>query len=86
MESKQNRSGDLISAWQCRAARAALGSSTRDFARLVGISADTLARVERGERVKFSTQSRIVKALDSAGFLIEPDTGIGAAIRAKNAD
>lgn len=83
MNGKKNRDGVLILDWQVRAARAALGLSTRKFCELCSISLDTLARCERGEILKVSTQQRMIDAIQGAGFLIEPASNAGAAIRAK---
>ncbi|GAA5264268.1 hypothetical protein ACOSOMT5_P0688 [Acidiphilium sp. MT5] len=84
MNGKKNRDGVLILDWQVRAARAALGLSTRKFCELCSISLDTLARCERGEKLKLSTQARIVAAIEQAGFVIEAAANAPAAIRAKS--
>jgi hypothetical protein len=73
---------------QCRMARAALGWGVRDLAGAAQVSADTVARFERGEALRQSTVRAIRTALERAGceFICEDDvSGPGMRIRKKRA-
>ena len=58
---------------QCKMARAALGLGVRDLAALARVSTDTIARLERGERLKPATIMAIAAALETAGVIFEAD-------------
>ena len=71
-----------LSAIQCRMARVALGWGTRDLARAAGVSTDTVARLERGEKLKSSTVNAFRTAFESAGIEFIPENGGGPGVRA----
>jgi transcriptional regulator with XRE-family HTH domain len=64
-------------------ARAALGWGTRDLARNAKISADTVARLERGERLKHSTTNAIRAIFEAAGIEFIDENGGGPGVRLK---
>jgi transcriptional regulator with XRE-family HTH domain len=69
---------------QCRMARAALDLGVRDLAQLAKVSADTIARFERGEVLKERTVDSIQNALQAAGVEFVPedgDSGVGVRLR-----
>lgn len=71
-----------ITSVQCRMARIALGWGTRDLARAAGVSTDTVARMERGERLKSSTVNAFRSAFEAAGIEFIPENGGGPGVRA----
>jgi transcriptional regulator with XRE-family HTH domain len=60
---------------QCKMARAALDLGVRDLAQLAKVSADTIARFERGEILKERTVDSIQLALQAAGIEFIPENG-----------
>lgn len=66
---------------QCKMARAALGWGVRDLAAAAKVSADTVARLERGEELKPRTVEAIRGALEVAGVEFIPENGGGAGVR-----
>ena len=52
---------------QCRMARAALGLGVRELAAAAKVSADTVARFERGDELKERTIDALRHALEAAG-------------------
>lgn len=56
-----------LSAPACRAARALLGWSQADLVAKAGVSPNTVAKVEAGERVRASTAARLLAAFAAAG-------------------
>jgi transcriptional regulator with XRE-family HTH domain len=58
---------------QCRMARAALGLGVRDLAEIADVSPNTVARLERGERLHSQTLRHLRGALEAGGvtFLAE---------------
>ncbi|MGN7770777.1 helix-turn-helix domain-containing protein [Phyllobacterium sp. 22552] len=66
---------------QCRMARAALGLGVRDLAKLADVSPDTIARLERGEKLKDETVLNIATALENAGVIFVAENGEGAGVR-----
>ena len=52
---------------QCRMARAALGMGVRELAAAAKVSADTVARFERGDELKERTVEALQRALEIAG-------------------
>ncbi|WP_309085778.1 helix-turn-helix transcriptional regulator [Chelativorans sp.] len=72
-----------MNAIQCKMARVALGWGTRDLARFADVSPDTIARLERGERLKESTVSAIRLAFENAGIEFIPENGGGPGVRLK---
>ena len=69
---------------QCKMARAALDLGVRDLAQLAKVSADTIARFERGDILKERTVDSIQQALQAAGIEFIPEngsSGIGIRLR-----
>ncbi|MBK5570992.1 helix-turn-helix transcriptional regulator [Ensifer sp. SSB1] len=66
---------------QCKMARAALGWGTRDLAKNAGVSPDTIARLERGERLREATIDVVRSAFEKAGIEFIPENGGGAGVR-----
>lgn len=64
-------------------ARAALGLGVRDLAKLASVSADTVARLERGEELKPRTVDAIRIALEYAGVIFIEEDGSGPGVRLK---
>ncbi|HZZ32385.1 MAG TPA: helix-turn-helix transcriptional regulator [Phenylobacterium sp.] len=64
-----------------RAARALLGKSIQDMASAIGVGPNTLLLVERGERVRASTEAKIISALDRLGVEIVGGDVTGATLR-----
>lgn len=62
-------------------ARAALGWGTRDLARNAGVSPDTIARLERGERLRDATVDVVRSAFEKAGLEFIPENGGGLGVR-----
>jgi transcriptional regulator with XRE-family HTH domain len=71
---------------QCRMARAALGMGVRELASAAKVSADTVARFERGEELKERTVEALQRTLEQAGieFLEENGGGLGVRLRKRN--
>ena len=72
-----------MDATQCKMARVATGLGIRELAALVGVSPNTISRLERGEELKPATVAAIRATLESAGviFLSENGNGPGVALR-----
>jgi predicted transcriptional regulator len=70
-----------IQAVQCKMARVAVGMGVRDLASAAGVSADTVARLERGEPLKDSTLTAIRTALEAAGIIFVAENGEGPGVR-----
>lgn len=68
---------------QCKMARVALGWGTRELAQSAGVSPDTIARLERGERLRDSTVALITSAFEEAGIEFIPENGGGVGVRLK---
>ena len=67
---------------QCKLARMALGWGVRDLAEKAKKSPNTIARLERGEKMLPETVDDIRQALEKAGVvLIEPDAAGGPGVR-----
>ncbi len=54
---------------QCRAARAVLGYGVRDLAKLADVSPNTIARLERGERLHQRTLAYLQGAMEAVGVV-----------------
>jgi transcriptional regulator with XRE-family HTH domain len=63
----------MISAVQCKMARAAVGLGVRDLAKLADVSVDTVSRLERGEELMPRTLAAIRSTLEAAGVLFIDD-------------
>ncbi|WP_353884995.1 helix-turn-helix transcriptional regulator [uncultured Phyllobacterium sp.] len=66
---------------QCKMARAALGLGVRDLAALARVSTDTIARLERGEKLKPATIMAIAAALETAGLSLRRMVNGGPGVR-----
>ena len=66
---------------QCRMARSALGMGVRDLAAAAKVSADTVARFERGDELKERTVEALQHALEAAGVEFIDENGGGAGVR-----
>jgi transcriptional regulator with XRE-family HTH domain len=66
---------------QCKMARAAIGWGVRELAEAAKVSADTVARLERGEVLRERTVDAIRMALEDAGVEFIPENGGGAGVR-----
>jgi transcriptional regulator with XRE-family HTH domain len=73
----------IMSAAQCRMARAAIGWGVRDLARRAGVAIETVVRLERGERLKPITITKIQAAIDAAGVMFIAKNGGGEGVRLK---
>jgi transcriptional regulator with XRE-family HTH domain len=69
---------------QCRMARAALGYGVRDLAAAAKVSADTVARFERGDELKERTMEALQRALESAGIQFIDQNGGGPGVRLRD--
>jgi len=68
---------------QCKMARAALGWGVRDLARKAGLSADTVARLERGEQLRDRTIETLTEVFEAAGIEFIPENGGGPGVRVR---
>ncbi len=66
---------------QCKMARVALGWGIRDLAKHAGVSPDTVARLERGERLRDATIEAIQAPFEKAGLEFIPENGGGVGVR-----
>ena len=66
---------------QRRMARAALQFGVRELAHAARVSTNTIARLERGERLYPQTLAKIRAACERAGVEFLADNGAGAGIR-----
>jgi hypothetical protein len=83
-EQEESDQGYELLTVQCRMARAGLAWGVRDLAGAAHVSADTVARFERGEVLRRSTVRAIRTALEDAGceFIREDDvSGPGMRMR-----
>lgn len=69
---------------QCRLGRHAAGLGIRELAALVGVSPDTIARLERGEVLKPRTIVEIRAALEAAGVVFIDQNGGGPGVRLRD--
>jgi hypothetical protein len=85
-EQEESDQGYELLTVQCRMARAALAWGVRDLAGAARVSADTVARFERGKALRPGTVRAIRIALEDAGceFIREDDvSGPGMRMRKK---
>jgi transcriptional regulator with XRE-family HTH domain len=66
---------------QSKMARVALEWGVRDLAREAGVSADTVARFERGEPLRDRTADQLKAAFIVAGIEFIPENGGGFGVR-----
>lgn len=71
----------IISAAQCRAARALIKWDVRQLAMAAKVSVDTIFRLERGDQLKERTVDDIRVTLEAAGVQFIPENGGGAGVR-----
>lgn len=71
----------MITAIQCKMARAALGLGVRELATAAKMSPDTVARFERGDELRERTIDALQHALEAAGVEFIPENGGGAGVR-----
>lgn len=71
----------MISAVQCKMARAATGMGVRDLAKAASVAVDTVSRFERGEEILPRTLAAIENALTSAGVEFIEANGGGPGVR-----
>jgi transcriptional regulator with XRE-family HTH domain len=64
-------------------ARAALGMGVRDLAAAAKVSADTVARFERGEELKERTIDALQRTLEASGISFIDENGGGPGLRLK---
>lgn len=62
-------------------ARVALGWGTRELAKRAEVSPDTIARLERGERLRETTVTSVKEAFEQAGLEFIPENGGGVGVR-----
>ena len=74
-----------MNAEQCRMARAALKFSVRDLAAAARVGANTVVRLEAGEKLQERTVEAIRAALESAGIEFIAENGGGPGVRLKKA-
>lgn len=58
-----------------------MGLGVRELATLAKVSPDTIARLERGEKLRERTVDDIRGALEAAGVQFIPENGGGAGVR-----
>lgn len=66
---------------QCKMARTALGLGVRELASSVGVSPDTIARLERGESLREATILAVQSTLEAAGVIFVAENGDGPGVR-----
>lgn len=71
---------------QCKMARTALSLGVRDLAALAAVSPDTIARLERGDRLRKSTVDDVRKALELAGVVFVDENGDGPGVRLRKVE
>jgi hypothetical protein len=71
----------LISAIQCRAARALLDWTLQDLSRESGAAVDTIRRLEKGETLHERTNRALRETLQRAGIVFLDNGLIGVALR-----
>lgn len=77
----------MLSASQCRAARALLDWTQPDLVSATGLSAVTIRAFERGGTMRESNKTLLRLAFEKAGVEFIPENGGGAGVRlAKRAD
>jgi transcriptional regulator with XRE-family HTH domain len=72
-----------MNAIQSKMARVALGWGVRDLAREAGVSADTVARFERGEQLRDRTIETLKGVFEAAGIEFIAENGGGPGVRAR---
>lgn len=65
---------------QCRMARAAIGLSIAEFAKLADVSTNTVVRFEGGEELKAATVDQLTSAFLEQGVVFEHDDQKGSGV------
>ncbi len=73
----------ILTPVQCRMARAAVGLGIRELAAAAKVSADTVARFERGDELKERTIEALRHALEKAGVEFIDENGGGPGVRVR---
>lgn len=81
MEQEESEQRYELTAVQSKMARAATGLGVRELAEASGVSPDTVARLERGEKLRHSTVTAIREALEATGVEFIAENGGGAGVR-----
>ena len=68
----------MITAQQCRMARAGLALGVRDLAEIADVSPNTIARLERGDALHARTLAHIQGALEAEGAIFIDDRAVSA--------
>lgn len=76
----------ILTRQQCRMARAALGLSVRELAKLADVSPNTITRLERGEVLHRRTARVIRSVLENQGIEFIAEAEQGLAVRVPKAD
>jgi len=76
----------MLTAAQCRAARALLDWTQADLSRETGLSAVSVRAFEKGGAIRDSTARLIERAFTAAGVEFIPENGGGAGVRLKHRD
>jgi transcriptional regulator with XRE-family HTH domain len=71
----------MLTADQCRAARALLNWTQADLAERVSVSAVSIRAFEKGGEMRDSNQKLIRLTLEAAGVVFIPENGGGAGVR-----
>jgi len=74
----------MLTAAQCRAARALLDWTQADLSRATGLSAVSVRAFEKGGAIRASTARLIEGAFTAAGIEFIPENGGGAGVRLKS--
>ena len=69
---------------QLKMARAALGIGVRDLAKMSGITANTISRIENGSDAKQSTIETLKRCLEDAGIVFIDQNGHGPGVRLRD--
>ncbi len=77
----------MLEGIQVRMGRAAVGWSVRELARNVGVTPNTISRIENGGDALASTMERLQTALEDAGviFIDADEKGPGVRLKANQA-
>ena len=66
-------------------ARAALGWSTQELAKIAGVGVNTVNRFEAGQDARMSSVDKMRAAMEAGGVEFIPENGGGAGVRLKKA-
>ena len=71
----------ILSAVQCKMARAALGWGVGELAKRAGIGINTVSRFENGSEAHSGTQRLVRTAFEAAGIVFIDENGGGPGVR-----